>query len=203
MTLWQNFLDALQSIHANSLRSFLAILSIAIGVAALITMLSVGVGAQSQIAEQIRSLGANVLIILPGAEGGARGPDGVRTRSVPLTVDDAEAVSTVPGVAAAAPALQINGRLVFGNRNWPTRINGTSAEYFYVRDWPLQDGSSGRKARSERKSGSKVFQCGLSDCFRRRVNRVRAATRTTFCLFHLRLRAFAWVQKIAVLRLTK
>ncbi len=164
MTLWQNLLDALQSIRANSLRSFLAILSIAIGVAALITMLSVGVGAQTQIAEQIRSLGANVLIILPGAEGGARGPDGARTRNAPLTVDDAKAAATIPDVAAAAPALQLHGRLVYGNRNWPTRINGTTADYFFVRDWPLAAGR-GFSAREEARAG-KVALIGATAALR-------------------------------------
>ena len=61
--LWQNICDAVQSIRTNALRSLLTTLSIVIGVAALIAMLSIGAGAQSRIAEQIRSLGANVVMM--------------------------------------------------------------------------------------------------------------------------------------------
>ncbi len=141
MRTWQNLHDAVRSIRANRLRSLLAVLSIVIGVGALITMLSVGAGAQARIAEQIRSLGANVLMILPGAERGALGPGGERARPVTLTVADAEVVAaTLPAVIAAAPSLQLRARVIHGNRNWPSRINGTTAGYFFIRDWPLASG---------------------------------------------------------------
>ena len=159
MMLWQSLADAVQSIRANVLRSFLTMLSIIIGVGALITMLSIGVGAQARVAEQIRSLGANVLIILPGAERGATGPGGERTRPVPLTVADAQAAAaTVPEVTAAAPSLQFQARLVYGNRNWPTRVNGTTAEYFFIRDWPLAAGRG--FSRREETGARKVVLIG-------------------------------------------
>ena len=138
---WGNLRDAWQSIRANRLRSLLAVLSILIGVGALITMLSVGAGAQDRIAAQIRSLGANVVMILPGAERAAAGSNGERARPVPLTIADAAVTAeTLPDVIAAAPALQLRARVVHGNRNWPSRINGTTADYFLVRDWPITQG---------------------------------------------------------------
>ena len=153
MMLWQNVCDALQSIRSNALRSLLTMLSIVIGVAALIAMLSIGAGAQSRIAEQIRSLGANVVMVVPKPDRGATGPAGERARPTPVTTRDAEAIaSSVPGIVAAAPALQSEARLVHGNRNWPTRINGTTAEYFFVRDWSLARGRSFSR-REERNAG--------------------------------------------------
>ena len=73
MTVWESLRDAVQSIRANSLRSLLTMLGIIIGVGSLIAMISVGAGAQARVAEQIGSLGANVLMILPGAERGGAG----------------------------------------------------------------------------------------------------------------------------------
>ncbi len=153
MMLWQNVCDAAQSIRGNALRSFLTMLSIVIGVGALIAMLSIGAGAQQRLAEQIRSLGANVVMVVPKPDRGATGPQGERARPVPVTIPDAEAIAgAVPGILAAAPALQLDARLVYGNRNWPTRVNGTTAAYFFVRDWPLERGR-GFSRREERTAG--------------------------------------------------
>ena len=70
MTVWGNLCDAMQSIRANMLRSLLTMLGIIIGVGSLVAMISVGAGAQARVAEQIGSLGANVLRRLPGAKRG-------------------------------------------------------------------------------------------------------------------------------------
>ena len=93
MTFWNALGDATDSITSNALRSLLTMLGIIIGVGALITMLSIGAGAQARIAEQIASLGANVLMILPGAARGATGSDGNFIRKTRLTTDDARAVA--------------------------------------------------------------------------------------------------------------
>jgi putative ABC transport system permease protein len=98
-------------------------------------MLSIGAGAQKRVAEQIRTLGANVAMAYPDREA----PKYVRPR--PLTLGDVHAIDTsVPGVIAAAPALQGNGPLVNGNRNRRSRINGTTAAYFPIRDWRIETG---------------------------------------------------------------
>ena len=142
MTVWESIRDAVRSIREHSLRSLLTMLGIIIGVGSLIAMLSVGAGAQARVAEQIGSLGTHVLMILPGAERGAAGTGGGgRTRPVRLTVGDVAAVTAaIPEVIVAAPSIRGRARLVHGNRNWATQVNGTTAEYFLIRDWPLAAG---------------------------------------------------------------
>jgi putative ABC transport system permease protein len=80
MSWWERLWIALRALRVNKLRSFLTTLGIIIGVAAVVTMLAVGSGAQTRIAEQIRSLGTNVLMITPGAaqQGGVRSEGGSR-----------------------------------------------------------------------------------------------------------------------------
>src|SRR5262249_13820511 len=158
MSLWEGLRDAAQSIRANSLRSLLAMLGIIIGTGSLIAMLSIGAGAQARITAQIGTLGANMLVALPGAERGAA--EG-RARPVPLTADDAAAITaSVPEVTAAAPALEGPARLVAGNRNWATKITGTTSDYFFIRDWPV---ASGRVfSRREEEGAGKVALLGAT-----------------------------------------
>jgi putative ABC transport system permease protein len=148
MSIWEMFADAALSIRAHSLRSLLAMLGIIIGTASLIAMLALGAGAQARIAAQIGTLGAHVVMAIPGAERDASNI----VRTVTLTEADSRAIAaTVPEVILAAPALQGQARLVSGNRNWPSRINGTTADYFAIRDWPL---ASGREFSSREEVGA-------------------------------------------------
>jgi putative ABC transport system permease protein len=117
MSLWESLRIALLSLRAHKLRSFLTMLGIIIGVASVVTVVAVGSGAQIQIAEQIRSLGANVLTISPGAtrQGAVRMESGTRHT---LTEDDAEAVAKqVPEVAAVAPSARGSFQIIRGNKN--------------------------------------------------------------------------------------
>lgn len=126
---------AVRALWANRLRSFLTMLGIVIGVSSVVTMLAVGSGAQTRVSEQIRALGANVLMITPGAErrDGARIRAGARST---LTEDDAAAIeSQIPTVRAAAPSVAGGVHVVQGNRNWSTTANGTTSAHFVVRDW--------------------------------------------------------------------
>jgi putative ABC transport system permease protein len=153
MSAWEAMRVALRALAANKLRSFLTTLGVVVGVAAVVTMLAVGAGAQSQIAEQIRSLGANVLMVTPGAarQGGVRGESGSRHT---LTESDASAIaSDVPQVAAAAPSVRGSFQIIRGNRNWHTTVNGTTAEMFFIREWPMAAGrafSDQERQRAER-----------------------------------------------------
>ena len=148
MTIFESIRDAIQSIRANTLRSLLTMLGIIIGVGSLIAMLAVGAGAQSRVAEQIGSLGANVLMILPGPERAAVELGSDQARPVRLTRADADAVvEATPEVIAAAPSLRGQARLVNGNRNWLTSVNGTTSDYFFIRDWPLAAGRDFPDAR--------------------------------------------------------
>ena len=131
---------ALRALRVNKLRSALTMLGIIIGVSAVIAMMAVGSGARERIAEQIRSIGSNVIIVLSGSttSGGIRLGHGTL---LTLTEDDATAIAReVPAVEAAAPTMRGTGQVVFGNQNWSTVIQGATPEYLVVREWPVVSG---------------------------------------------------------------
>jgi putative ABC transport system permease protein len=118
----------------------LTMLGIIIGVGAVIIMVAIGSGASEMIAQQIASMGSNLLIVIPGAttSGGARmGFGSVST----LTSDDAKAIrDECSAVKAVGPIWGGVTQVVYGNQNWNTGVNGTLPEYFEIRDWPLASG---------------------------------------------------------------
>jgi len=130
---------ALRALAVNKLRSALTMLGIIIGVAAVIVMIAVGAGAQARVEEQIRSLGANLLLILSGArtQGGVRLGVG---SNYTLSEDDAIAINREIHEALAAPALRGGAQVVWGNTNWATQIYGTTPDYLEVRQWGLAAG---------------------------------------------------------------
>ena len=118
--------SALRALATNLLRSMLTMLGIIIGVAAVITMIAIGRGAQQRVEEQIKELGTNIMLVLPGAltQGGVR--LGAQTGQA-LTEDDAKAIALeVPEVQAAAPSMRTGMQVVAGNANWATTIQGTT-----------------------------------------------------------------------------
>lgn len=140
MGLGQALVAALRSVRANPLRSGLTMLGIVIGVASVMTVLAIGSGAQTDVANQIRAVGANVLMVNPGAaqRSGARLKAG--TRATLTEGDVAALVEKIPEVRAAAGSLSGSAQIVREGRNWNTTINGTSVGHFLVRDWPLASG---------------------------------------------------------------
>jgi macrolide transport system ATP-binding/permease protein len=127
---------AWHAIGRNKLRSALTMLGIFVGVAALIAMVAVGQGADSAVRAQIESLGANLLIVLPGASGmgGVRGGFGSAST---LTVADARAIAEeVPAVANVGYAIQQAGQVQFGNKNWNTTVQGVTPNFLRIRVWP-------------------------------------------------------------------
>ncbi|AWN53219.1 ABC transporter permease [Methylobacterium sp. 17Sr1-1] len=138
--LGQALLMALRALRLNLLRSLLTMLGIVIGVASVVTVLAIGSGAQSQVTRQIRAIGANVLMINPGAarQGGLRLKAGTRAT---LTEGDVDAIlEQVPQVRAAAGSIAGSAQAVRENRNWNTTVNGTTTNHFVVRDWTLSSG---------------------------------------------------------------
>ena len=140
MNLFATLRVALNALRVNLLRSVLTMLGIIIGVAAVITMLAVGSGAEARIKEQIKSLGSNLMIITAGARtaNGARIGTGI---TPDLTEDDAAAIAReVPEVEAVAPTYRGSAQVVFGNANWATQVFGITPDYFTVRNWTLESG---------------------------------------------------------------
>ena len=132
--------DALRALRANALRSGLTTLGIIIGVAAVIVMVAVGKGAERRVAGMIQSLGANLLVVMPGSGtgGGARLGQGTRPS---LTDGDAAAIALeVAGVTAVAPLVRGSGQAIYGSRNWNTMIYGTTPEYLVAREWEVDAG---------------------------------------------------------------
>jgi putative ABC transport system permease protein len=131
---------ALRALAANTLRSVLTMLGIIIGVAAVITMIAVGSGATKRVQEQMKGLGSNIMLVIPGGvtQGGVR--LGAQTGQA-LTEEDAVAIAReVPEVQVAAPSSRTGAQVVAGNTNWSTSILGTTNDYLEAREWPLSDG---------------------------------------------------------------
>ena len=151
---------ALRALRVNKLRSGLTMLGIIIGVGAVITMIAVGGGAQARVEEQIRSLGSNLMIVIPGSTtaGGVRLGAGAAQG---LTEDDAWAMMReIPSIQAAAPSQRGTGQMIAGNNNWSTSIQGVTPEYFEARDWPIVSGRGFEPA--ELAGAGKVAIIGLS-----------------------------------------
>ena len=134
------FRIALRALAANTLRSILTMLGIIIGVAAVITMIAVGSGATLRVQDQMKGLGSNIMLVLPGGltAGGVR--LGAQTGQG-LTEEDALAIAReVPEVQVAAPSSRTGAQVVAGNTNWSTSILGTTNDYLEAREWPLEAG---------------------------------------------------------------
>ncbi|MBC7858400.1 MAG: ABC transporter permease, partial [Burkholderiaceae bacterium] len=160
--LWNTFLLALREIRRNLMRSFLTILGILIGVAAVITMVTLGNGATQSVSEQISSLGSNLLMLRPGQRPGL----GSSASAPPLKQADVEAVANqINGLVAVAPTVGAGVTLVAGARNWSTRVTGSTGEYFTISNWQL---ASGRLfTPSEQRAGKAV--CVIGERVRREL----------------------------------
>jgi putative ABC transport system permease protein len=147
---------AIREIRRHLLRSFLTTLGIVIGVAAVVTMVTLGKGATAAVAEQISSLGANILQIRPG-QGFGRGGGGPQAPDFDMA--DVEAIQEqVAGVRAVAPQAQSTGLAVRNAANWQTNIGGTTTQFFTAQQWTLTEGRIWTDA--EEQSGKAVCVIG-------------------------------------------
>jgi putative ABC transport system permease protein len=131
---------SLRALWVNKMRSSLTMLGIIIGVGAVIAMLAVGTGASRKIAQQVASVGSNLIIVVPGSttQGGMRMGSGSQST---LTMSDAEAIEAeCPSVETVAPILNGSGQVIYGNQNWATSITGTTQGILTVRDCAIVEG---------------------------------------------------------------
>jgi putative ABC transport system permease protein len=131
---------ALKALGRNKMRTALTMLGMIIGVAAVITMVALGTGAQSSIDAQIQSAGTNTIIVSAGnfTQGGVRQGQGNASTLIP---DDAAAISQVPGVLYTAAGSSTRAQMVAGNQNWNTQAQGTDVDLPLINAWPVQDGA--------------------------------------------------------------
>jgi putative ABC transport system permease protein len=135
--IWETVRLALQAILRNALRSFLTVLGVVIGVAAVIAMVTIGQGSSDQVTASVASLGTNVLILRPGRA--MMGP-GARDDAPEFRLADAEALNALSVVAAAAPVSSSTLTAVYGNANATTLVTGTDTSYLDVLNWPVVRG---------------------------------------------------------------
>jgi putative ABC transport system permease protein len=131
---------AFKALGRNKMRTALTMLGMIIGVAAVITMVALGTGAQSSIDAQIQSAGTNTIIVSAGnfTQGGVRQGQG---NASTLTPEDAAAIAQVPGVLYTAAGSQTRGQLVAGNQNWNTQVQGTDVDLPMINAWPTAQGA--------------------------------------------------------------
>ncbi|MPQ93191.1 ABC transporter permease [Thioclava sp. JE_KL1] len=153
--LWETIRLALTAIIRNALRSFLTVLGVVIGVAAVIAMVTVGQGSSEQVSANVESLGTNVLVVRSGAR--MMGP-GSRDTAPPFKLSDADALEDLSSLSAVAPVVSTAATAVFGNNNRTTSITGTTSPYLEIGGWTIALGRSFTPA--EDRSGANLCIIG-------------------------------------------
>ena len=136
----ESFRIAFREMRRHRTRSVLTMLGVVIGVAAIISVVSISQGAKQSIQGQIAKVGSNMLLIVPGStsQGGVHGGAG---SAMTLTAEDAEAVNRdCSAIAHAAPVVRLVCQVVSELGNWSTPVSGTTAEYLMVRSWGVDAG---------------------------------------------------------------
>jgi putative ABC transport system permease protein len=154
---------ALRAIRRNLMRSFLTVLGVVIGVAAVITMVTLGNGATRMVSDQISGLGSNLLILRPGQQLGP-GRDSAGAPNFKLA--DVEALQTqIPALKAVAPLVGSKVTLVAGNQNWQSQVSGTSNDYFTAGNWQI---AAGRQFQDDEEAAGKAV-CIIGDTVRKQL----------------------------------
>ena len=152
--LWNTLLLSMRAIRRNLLRSFLTILGIVIGVAAVITMVTLGNGATRSVSDQISSMGSNLLMVVPGQRFGPGSDGAPKFKSA-----DVEAIrNQITSAEKVAPVVSKTVTTVYQANNWSTVISGSNGDYFQAGNWELAAGRSFNEA--EERSGKAVCVIG-------------------------------------------
>jgi putative ABC transport system permease protein len=136
MNILQPFLEALESLLSNKMRSGLTVLGIIIGVGAVIAMVSIGRGAEASITDSIQGIGTNLLFVFRGGSSDVRNPQ-------PITLGDASAMADfflAPSVDGVAPVLQGSGKITFSGESRTTSLVGVTPDYAPVRNYSVAEG---------------------------------------------------------------
>lgn len=135
--IWETIRLAVQAIFRNTMRSFLTVLGIVIGVAAVIAMVTVGQGSQEKVTQDVESLGSNALMVMPGA-GGMR--NGGFTSDRPFSKDDADAIEALASVRVTAPYSMSAMAVIYGAENHFTTVIGANNDISDAMEWPVVKG---------------------------------------------------------------
>jgi putative ABC transport system permease protein len=141
MRFTNTFRVSLRALRRNTMRSILTALGIIIGVAAVITMVSIGNGAKAMVEAQVAALGQNLITVMPGSysSGGMRSGFGFSTTLVP---EDYEAIANdIEDIDGASPEVRDSQQVLANGLNWRTNVNGVGPDYPYVKNWPLTAGA--------------------------------------------------------------
>ena len=129
---------SLKALLRNRMRTFLSVLGIVIGVAAVIAMVAMGEGSRISIKEQMTSMGSNAIIIMPNRD--RRG--GVQMESTE-SLEEADVIAireNATYINGVSPMMTVNGQAIVGNNNSPTSLSGVSADYLKIRNYEIEDG---------------------------------------------------------------
>jgi putative ABC transport system permease protein len=152
--LWNTLLLSMRAIRRNLLRSFLTVLGIVIGVAAVITMVTLGSGATKSVSDQISSMGSNMLIVIPGQRFGPGSGDAPKFKAA-----DIEAIrNQITNAERVAPVVNKGVTAVYQANNWSTVITGTNEDYFQAANWQIAAGRTFSEA--EERAGKAVCVIG-------------------------------------------
>ncbi|MDY0152514.1 MAG: ABC transporter permease [Candidatus Cloacimonas sp.] len=159
MSIWGIIRIALKSLTRNKTRTFLTMLGIIIGVAAVITMLAIGQGAKKIVEDQVNSMGTNVIMVTTNFSQSSSNVRQAAGSGNLLEVADVTAIrDQVEGVLYASPVFNSWGQMKFEGNNWRTGVMGVDADYFYIRDMKTSSGDLFHASDVE--SGTKVCVIG-------------------------------------------
>ena len=130
---------ALKALLRNRMRTFLSVLGIVIGVAAVIAMVAMGEGSRISIKEQMTAMGSNAIIIMPNRD--RRG--GVQMESNSELLEEADIIAireNATYIDGVSPMMTVGGQAIVGNNNSPTTLSGISADYLKIRNYEIEDG---------------------------------------------------------------
>ena len=141
MKFWDCIVTAMRALTSNKLRSILTILGILIGVAAVISVVSLGQAQEAEVEKAFTSMGSNLIFVVPGAPNAA-GQGGMVGSAATLTLEDAEAIARdAPSVAAVAPIVQVYAQIVAGRENIRSMVAGVTPQHQQVNNFEIAQGS--------------------------------------------------------------